>query len=743
MKLITLAAGLGNRVQINGSYLPKALMEVSGQPLIKWSVDSFHALKSQGILGQSDLVFVVRKSDCDDYGLAQYLYQTFGENVTIFKLDHITNGPAESAYLAIKMLSELGKILPNEPVILNDCDHYFFGDMITRSVCDLLNENVDTVQLFETSKDTEDLAWSFIREADGEIIEIVEKPHLGNLDFINRSRGLIGVYAFSKSRKFLELFEICDRKSSTSKDEIFVSSLLSEASKMKSFKITRIFVDYFVSMGTSSKINAAKERLVSSSRLKEPSTIFVDLDGTIVLHDKGLFSDTGAFKSELIGVDEIELQVLRDLWNDGNQIIITTARPQFERSRVILGLSELGIKYDQLIMGITGGTRYLVNDSKDSVPGFATAIAVQVNRDKPELSSLKRAISEGRQLVIEHEYSGESGERTLLMNMQGVRFVRKISQSSKNSRELINYQSRWMNQVTELLPANLPRILDSYESKVNHQSFFDMEYLPGLDPLGERISKSDEKKGEDLIKSSVQILNKIYDTFRAESNKDFSYLVEVIRDKAVTGYKVALDNLGFGKDEQELPLIVNNLKVSNILTKLDALIESPKPRFLAAIHGNQNVETLIHGDPTLSNLVVNDQNQIFLLDPIGTRVLPNYSTKEYILGRTHPFFDYTRIKLSLYDEYERWARDIQVEESSSTWKVSFERNPKAAGYYKTFDKNWNLEYSMNDPLISNLFYLTTLCRILPYKSKNKRSEAYYMLSLIQDVMNEIEVNLYE
>ena len=270
-----------------------------------------------------------------------------------------------------------------------------------------------------------------------------------------------------------------------------------------------------------------------------------------------------------------------------------------------------------------------------------------------------------------------------------------------------------------------------------------MEYLAGLNPLGERIFKSDEKKGEDLIKSSVQILNKIYDTFRVESNTDFSYLVEVIRDKAVSGYKVALDNLGFGKDEQELPLIVNNLKVSNILTKLDALIDSPKPRFLAAIHGNQNVETLIHGDPTLSNLVVNDQNQIFLLDPIGTRVLPNYSTKEYILGRTHPFFDYTRIKLSLYDEYERWAQDIQVEGSSSTWQVSFERNPKAAGYYKTFDKNWNSEYSMNDPLISNLFYLTTLCRILPYKSKNKRSEAYYMLSLIQEVMNEVEVNLHE
>lgn len=743
MKLITLAAGQGNRVQSYGSFLPKALIEVAGQSLIKWSLDSYHALKSQGILSPSDFVFVVRKSDCDDYGLDQYLYQTFGENIIIFKLDHLTNGPAESAYLAIKKLSEVGQILPNEPVIINDCDHYFFGDKITRSVSDLLNENVDTVQLFETSKDPEDLAWSFIREVNGEILEIVEKPNLDNLDFIDRDKGLIGAYGFSKSRKFLELFEICDRENSTSNNEIFVSSLLSEALNIKTFKFTRTFVDYFVSMGTLSKIDSAKERLVSTSRLKEPSTIFVDLDGTIVLHDKGLFSDTGAFKSELVGVDEIELQILRDLWHDGHQIIITTARPEFERSRVTSGLSELGIKYDQLILGITGGTRYLVNDSKDSVPGFPTAIAVQVNRDKPELSSLKKAIYDDRKLIIEHEYLGESGERTLLMNMQGVRFVRKISQSSKNSRELISYQSKWMNQVTELQPAHLPRILDSYESKLSHQSFFDMEYLAGLDPLGERIFKAGDKEGEDLIKSAVQILNKIYDSFRVESTKDFSYLVEVIRDKAVSGYKAALENLGFDIDKQDLPLIVNNEKVSNIFTKLEALIKSPESRFLDAIHGNQNVETLIHGDPTLSNLVIDNQNQIFLLDPIGTRVLPNYSTKGYTLGRTHPFFDYTRIKLSLSDEYERWARDIQCEESFSTWQVAFERNPKAEICYKTLEKHWKSEYSMNDPLISNLFYLTTLCRILPYKSKNKRSEAYYMLSLIQDVMNEVEEILHE
>ena len=43
MKVITLAAGLGKRVQRSDTYFPKALIEVAGQTLLKWSIDSFHA----------------------------------------------------------------------------------------------------------------------------------------------------------------------------------------------------------------------------------------------------------------------------------------------------------------------------------------------------------------------------------------------------------------------------------------------------------------------------------------------------------------------------------------------------------------------------------------------------------------------------------------------------------------------------------------------------------------------------
>jgi choline kinase len=743
MKVITLAAGLGKRVQKSNSYLPKALMEVAGEKLIKWSIDSFHALKSQGILKQSDFVFVVRQSDYDEYELADYLHFTFGNDIEIIRLEKLTNGPAESANLAIETLKKNGKINQNEPIIINDCDHYFTGDFLTRSVTELINAEVETIQVFETMKDPEDLSWSFVREDSREIIEIVEKPSVGDLHGIDVQKGLVGVYAFSSSKLFTELYRKCQQYSSDLKQEVFVSKLLTEALANPNIKFSRIFVDYFVSMGTHSKILNAEKVLTSPIRLKEASTIFLDLDGTIVLHDKGFFSNAGVFMSQLIPINYSELQILRELWNNGNKIVITTARPESQRENVLRGLAEIDIRFDYLVMGITGGTRYLVNDSKDTIPSIQTAIAVQVDRDKSEFSALRSAIESNRKLVVEHEYLGESGERTLLMNREGYQFVRKLSQSSNASKELISYQSKWMQQVSELYPTNLPKILDISHDRLNHQSFFDMEYLPNLEPLGQRIFNTGILNHNELIENAVTILDKIYDTYRIESDEDYSYLVDVLKDKALIGYKVALRNLKFDLNSHKFPLSVNDVGVRNILPELEKIINFPEKKFLNAIHGNSNVQTLIHGDPTLSNLVIDSNNVIFLLDPIGTRVLPNYPREKHNLGRTHPYFDYTRIQLSLFHEYERWNSDIQIDGVSQNIQVTFERNPDAAIFYSTFENTWNFDYSMKDPLLARLFYLTTLCRILPYKSKNKKKEAYYMLSLIQEVMTELDADIHE
>ena len=65
----------------------------------------------------------------------------------------------------------------------------------------------------------------------------------------------------------------------------------------------------------------------------------------------------------------------------GYNIILTTGRRESMRCVTEKQLSEVGIIYDQLIMGIKGGKRYLINDKKpDGVDNYA--IAINLTRDE-------------------------------------------------------------------------------------------------------------------------------------------------------------------------------------------------------------------------------------------------------------------------------------------------------------------------------------------------------------------------
>lgn len=110
---------------------------------------------------------------------------------------------------------------------------------------------------------------------------------------------------------------------------------------------------------------------------KRPSTIFIDIDGTILKHNKTLF-DIALSEPELLdGVKE----AFNEWDSKGYKIILTTGRKESLRKKTESDLAKLGIFYDQLIMGLGGGTRYLINDFKEN-SSFATCHAITVDRNK-------------------------------------------------------------------------------------------------------------------------------------------------------------------------------------------------------------------------------------------------------------------------------------------------------------------------------------------------------------------------
>ena len=109
-------------------------------------------------------------------------------------------------------------------------------------------------------------------------------------------------------------------------------------------------------------------------------TIFCDIDGTLVRFPDSI----EGFKELPKGSKPLEVlpRALDKLWEwetQGYRIILTTGRKESMRKITERQLTDAGIFWDQLVMGLGPGKRYLINDINN---GNDTAFAVNVERNK-------------------------------------------------------------------------------------------------------------------------------------------------------------------------------------------------------------------------------------------------------------------------------------------------------------------------------------------------------------------------
>lgn len=112
--------------------------------------------------------------------------------------------------------------------------------------------------------------------------------------------------------------------------------------------------------------------------MSRPKTIFCDLDGTLVRHceDVSFLCNPDFGLLILPGVREM----LRKIDINGYHLVITTGRKESMREATIKQLQTAGIMYDQLIMGIGGGERILINDRKKN-SSSNTAFVINLERN--------------------------------------------------------------------------------------------------------------------------------------------------------------------------------------------------------------------------------------------------------------------------------------------------------------------------------------------------------------------------
>jgi len=112
-------------------------------------------------------------------------------------------------------------------------------------------------------------------------------------------------------------------------------------------------------------------------------TIFCDIDGTLIYHHGDLSSQYLKYPTLL----KDTLKILNEWDRKKYNIILVTGRRESMRKKTEKQLSDLGVFYDQLIMGLGGGQRVLINDLK-SHSRESTAISINVKRNEG-LSNIK------------------------------------------------------------------------------------------------------------------------------------------------------------------------------------------------------------------------------------------------------------------------------------------------------------------------------------------------------------------
>jgi len=106
--------------------------------------------------------------------------------------------------------------------------------------------------------------------------------------------------------------------------------------------------------------------------IDRPKTILCDIDGVLFEHCGDITKQHLVEPKLLPGVIE---QIKK--WDiKGYKIILVTGRRESVRKETEVQLSKAGILYDQLVMGVTGGVRVLINDRK---PNGTDDTAVSVN----------------------------------------------------------------------------------------------------------------------------------------------------------------------------------------------------------------------------------------------------------------------------------------------------------------------------------------------------------------------------
>jgi len=327
-------AGIGSRFKNIGINTPKPLIEVNGKTLIE------HAVNSLGIDGR--YIFITRKYDNPEHNiiLTDILLSLKKDFIEI-KVDKDQYGAADACLYAEQYINN------DDMLVISNCDQLMEWD--SSDFLNIMYSDCDgAVAIFKSN----DCKNSFAEIKNNKIFSIQEKKVISD-------NALVGIHYWKKGSDFvLSAKKLLSEYKQIGLNECYISSTYNYLIDLNK-NIVPFFIDpnTYISLGTPEDIDIYNAK-IKEFYTEKPKTIFCDIDGTIIKHAHR-FSHIGKQPAvDLSGV----LNKFNEWDSKGHKIILTTARKESARYITEKHLSDLGFCWDYLLMGITSGTRIIIND---------------------------------------------------------------------------------------------------------------------------------------------------------------------------------------------------------------------------------------------------------------------------------------------------------------------------------------------------------------------------------------------
>lgn len=339
MNIVIPMAGLGSRFLDSGITIPKPLIKVNGKSLIE------HSIETIDIPGR--YIYITKEYEDPEHNLQlTEIFKKLTPDFVEIRVSGHQHGTAHSALAAKEYINN------EEELILTNCDQRLEWDpkdflAISRK------DGIDGSILVH---DSDSHKHSYAVSVDGFVSHLVEKNPISN-------DALVGLHFWKHGKDFVSSAEDLVEKSIVSGNEAYISltynSLISNGKKIVTHRIP---ANEYVCLGTPRDLEIYEAK-VSEYYSEKPKTIFVDLDGTILKHAHHSQGNTIATPELLPGVMKKFLE-----WGSlGHKIILTSARREQNRQKIESELQELGIHWDFLLLGITSGQRFLINDKLNTL----------------------------------------------------------------------------------------------------------------------------------------------------------------------------------------------------------------------------------------------------------------------------------------------------------------------------------------------------------------------------------------